>query len=354
MKELFKPFSVLLIGILLTNCDNKPLTLEDVFKEPAILISKELPIEDSFFANPNNIEIIDSLMLIVDEYHKKCFTVIDLKNRRVINRFGSLGRGPNELDFIGDVLYSKDERRVSFTIKNPGRYWHLDIDDIVHPNPIFKEKLSFTDNSQGWFFSLAPIRNAENKYIGSGMFRNGMYGIYGSDGILDTIIGQYTAAKEHQTLDQFTLGSGYQGMVKPNPTKPLVAYVSFRHDLIEVVNCVDYNIKTFHGGNFPDLKVGDNNIMGFSRHSPFCFVYLCTTEKYIYALYSGKTFAKDGGMAAHGNLLYVFDWNLKPIIYYKLDQELHTIKVSEDNQTLYSFALNSNDKMVLMQWRMDH
>lgn len=355
MKESLNFISVLFLGLLLTSCNNKKLTLEDAFKKTLLLKSEEVPIESPFFANPCHIEIIDSIMLFVDEYHKKCFTVIDLKNKKVINRFGSLGRGPNELDFIGDVIYSKSERIVSFTIQNPTRYWYLNIDDVTDPDVIFKEKINFKlEKSSGRFFSFAPIRNSNGKYIGSGMFPDGMYGICGSDGTLDTIIGHYTVAKEHMSIDSYVLGSGYQGMVKPNPTAPLVAYVSYRHDLIEVINCNDYEIKTFHGGNFPELKVGGNNNMAFSRHSPFCFVYLCTTEKYIYALYSGKTFANDGGMAAHGKKLYVFDWDLKPIVCYELDQELHTIQVSEDDQTLYSFALNSNDKMVLMQWKMDH
>lgn len=189
------------------------------------------------------------------------------------------------------------------------------------------------------------------------MFHDGMYGICQSDGILDTIIGSYTIAEEHKAVDTYILGSGYQGLIKPHPSKAFVAYVSTVHDLVEVIDCSnnDYIIKRFHGGDFPDLRVeNDMAIMALSRNHPWSFMDLCTTESYLYAIYSGKNYAESESATANCNLLYVFDWDLNPIICYELDYEITAIKVTEDDKILYSFALNKDDKMALIHWNLNH
>lgn len=347
---------IVLVGLLFLNCKKNEPTLEKSFKKTP-LISEEIIIDNSFFANPSRIEIIDTIMLFVDIYEEKCFTAIDLKNKSVINRFGTQGRGPGELSYPADLTYNKQERTVSFSIRNPTRYWDLNIKDITNSDISFNDKFKFkNERGTARFLSIAPIRNSNGKLFSSGMFSGGMYGICQSDGTLDTIIGYYTAAKEHLSIDSYLLGSGYQGMVKSNPVAPFVAYVSYRHDLVEVIDCSNdnYKIIRFHGGNYPILSVGNNVSMALNQHHPLSFMDLCTTDKYIYALYSGKTIANKGHMAGHGKLVYVFDWKLKPVICYELDHEITSIKVSEDDQTLYSFALNKEDKMALMHWDLNH
>ena len=84
MNKPIKYISVLFACLLLTNCNSKKqkLTLKDAFTKIR-LTSEEVHIDNTFFANPNNIEIIDTIMLFVDEYEGKCFTAIDLKNKKV-------------------------------------------------------------------------------------------------------------------------------------------------------------------------------------------------------------------------------------------------------------------------------
>jgi hypothetical protein len=78
MNKSIKYFSVLIACLLLTNCNSKKqkLTLNSAFKKIR-LASEEVHIDNAFFANPNNIEIIDTIMLFVDEYKGKCLTAID-------------------------------------------------------------------------------------------------------------------------------------------------------------------------------------------------------------------------------------------------------------------------------------
>jgi hypothetical protein len=349
-------FSALFIWLLLVKCSVSP-TLEEAFDNKAVLIGEEVFMDSVFYAQPKSIEIMDTIMIIVDEYQGKFFTAIDLKNNRLVNRFGYKGRGPNELDRVDDVVFWKEERIVSFKISNPTRYWYFSMADIAGSEVLFREKLSFKfERSLATFFHFVPIRSKFEKYIGTGMFPEGMYGICRADGNMDTIIGRYTVAKENELVDNFTLGSGYQGMVRPHPELPLIAYISYRHDLVEVIDCTNdhYTIKKFHGGGFPELSV-DGQKMRLNLATAQGFSSLSVTKNFIYGLFSGKKEENAyGGVKSYSNLVYVFDWNLNPIICYELDHDLRTIKVSDDDQTLYSFALNNDDEMVLMHWQLNH
>ncbi|MCA1744912.1 MAG: hypothetical protein LC643_04245, partial [Bacteroidales bacterium] len=101
--------------LLFIKCTVNP-TIEEAFNKKAVLDGEVVFVENGFFAQPKSIEIIDTIMLIVDEYQGKFFTAIDLKNNKLVNRFGYKGRGPNELDRVHDALYWKDKRIVSFNM----------------------------------------------------------------------------------------------------------------------------------------------------------------------------------------------------------------------------------------------
>lgn len=153
-----KPFiylSIVIGSILVGGCKAKNVPLEENF-ETKRLKGKEISITNGFFANPYDIEIVDTIMLLLD--NDKYFTAIDIKNKCAINRFGIEGRGPNELAYPADLVYNKQERLVSFRLRNPTRNWSLNFDDLKKPDIIFNEKVNLNfDLKAARVFGLVPI-----------------------------------------------------------------------------------------------------------------------------------------------------------------------------------------------------
>ena len=66
-----------------------------------------------------------------------------------------------------------------------------------------------------------------------------------------------------------------------------------------------------------------------------------TTEKYIYALYSGRTREEEGTESYEANDILLYDWEGNPVVNYKTDRFIRNIKYDEDEEIFYSYIVNS-------------
>ena len=65
------------------------------------------------------------------------------------------------------------------------------------------------------------------------------------------------------------------------------------------------------------------------------FVDVCCTNQFIYALYSGKILGDDLFTSHYGGHVFVYDWEGMPVKHYKLERDLFTIEIDEDDGILY-------------------
>lgn len=78
--------------------------------------------------------------------------------------------------------------------------------------------------------------------------------------------------------------------------------------------------------------------MAFDGNVPECYKDVIASDKYIYALYSGRTF-KDYQLSCNEcESLYVYDWTGKFMRLYKLDVPVTHICLNEQQNKLYAIA----------------
>ena len=65
---------------------------------------------------------------------------------------------------------------------------------------------------------------------------------------------------------------------------------------------------------------------------------LAVTDKYVYALYSGRTFKKHKMAAYEGETIYVYDWTGRLVKTYQLDVAITQFCVDEDENRLFAMA----------------
>ena len=75
-----------------------------------------------------------------------------------------------------------------------------------------------------------------------------------------------------------------------------------------------------------------------SRNCKIGFVDVCCTNQFIYALYSGKIFGDDIFTSHYGGYVFVYDWKGNPVNYYKLEKDLFSIEIDEQNGILYGIG----------------
>ena len=72
--------------------------------------------------------------------------------------------------------------------------------------------------------------------------------------------------------------------------------------------------------------------------APHHYIDACTTEDYVYTLYSGRSLKEHGLKCFQGNLIHVYDWEGKLVKKLQLDIDIKQMAVSKDNRKIYAIA----------------
>ncbi len=343
-----------LILLALISCNTNHKALDNYFNQSSIkLKSKTIKIKNSFYGDAFSIEIYDSLLFLLDSYNNNEFSLIDIKNKQFIKRFGKKGNGPNEIIGVGDIKLDVQNKKWIF-LTNNHKLCEYNISDIVNDSiPVFNEVTMF-DNEKGVPFTAVTLNN-NSGFITTGLFHYGKYGIYNYNGKLIKEIGEIKKGPDQEKIDNFLLGMGYQGRLLAHPYENKIVHLSINCDLIEILNYNNKNnflIKSFqtYFPIFSDLINTDSKAIATSKDNKLGYTNFAVTSKYIYAPYSGRTFDKHSGKSFKTNKIYVFDWELNPVKIFELDYDIWTIAVSEDDKKAYSIVLTDNLKMELVFW----
>lgn len=329
----------LLFGIclILVSCNRGNKNIEEYFKNmpnhhPAVDL---VDIEGAIFGMPLEIAMSDTLLVAKDDIGNKYFTLIDIKNNRLVNRFGDKGKGPDEFMYPSNISINRFDNILEFTTSNPIAHNRFSLNGAAKNSPLTSSKkrvFSFKDDSPSyitWFPAL-------NCYIANGMFLAGKYAIINEYDTITKVFGDLPPSKYREEIDNFLLCDAYQGFIKSRPDGKKVAQVSLRCDLIDVINA-DGTIIRFQTYN-PEIAVIDG-MVAISRESPYGFSSMATTDKYIYALYSGRTFNEYAMSALLCEKIYVFNWDLQPVCSYTLSTEAISIAVNSDDSKLYFMGM---------------
>lgn len=350
---LMKLVRLCFLSAILAGCQSKPETLSEYFGNRAVkLKSESVVISNVFWGMPKALVVCDSLLIAYDEFDGLQFSLVNLKTNKLVKRFGRYGRGPNESTLISYPYYNKQSKSFHFYAVNEKKVFFYLINDLVvsdDPQPYEVRSLNFS-KSDGFYNTV--VQYGDGAFIGNGWFHSGKYAITNKSGDLDTMIGTYQIDPLLKDLNHFELGNLFQGGIALHPEGNKLAYFSIGCDLIEVVE-LSKNEKYRTNRLFtylPKFETRSNQIIT-CWDNPYGFATFGVTSKYIYGIYSGKDLSKGLQYLGKGDLLYVFDWNLKPVKAYKLDHEIWCMAVSDDDK--YLFSVVQSDQLELVKWNLN-
>ncbi len=347
--------------ILFTSCNTKDNSLESAFDGIFTnLYSNTIKMDSILYGNPMDAVLSDTLLIFYDKFtdnnETNYFTLVDIKNRKLIRRFGRAGKGPNEIMYPTSIDINTEDSSFIMFFPATNRIMKYSLTELISKSafPIVRQDTRFEKGTQNVGYTTVAKLQGVDKYVGPGLFEKGKYAISHIDGKIDRIIGDYVKSQDQKRMSNIQLAMGYQGSIHSHPFLPKCTYFCVSSDLIEVIDCSrgKNDPVTRFQSYYPDFKAQESSV-AHNATSPLGFIGSYVTSRYIYGLYSGKTFSENGNMFAKSDRLYVFDWNLTPICAYAPDHQIQCIAVSDGDKELYSTAV-VNDEMQLVKWNMEH
>ncbi len=303
---------------------------------PAHLTGRVLNADDAL-AVPTRVAVVGGHLIVLDPVADSMVKEIDRDDGRLVRQFGRRGQGPGE--FEGP--WSIDPVPGSSS-----RFWvydlMLDRSTLVDLDADFDDRARLGDRIlrlRGTATLLDPIRVAGH-IVSPGLFQSGRLAILDGRGTLLRKTGP-TPLPQLPDIPASVRQHAYQSRMEPNPSRTRLALATRHADRIDIYRA-DGTPITAAQRLFrfePAFEVGEHDgrpVFATGGDLRFGYIDLATTERRIYALFSGRTRAGFPGRANYGRFVHVFDWSGRLVRVLELDTPAIAVAVDAAGRTLYT------------------
>ncbi len=329
-------FMLLIVG-LFSSCDksqqNNPL---DDFSDVRVLNARDsIVLENYDILNPHNIYFKDSFLIFNSVTGQREIQLLDLKTEKV-RTYHVIGMGKNEMA-IYHTVHNTDSNRYTFADNHKGKIYEVLLDSL--------RQGTIEDYRLSQEVSISPgkpifrLMETPKHILAIGFFDESRFGVF--DKYSSSFLKQmdYPVNDEIASIDNHYKSVLYNGTILcPSSTgEKIVASCS---GLLDFYSLSDKGVllplqsKHYHFPKF-SLNPAAGNV-AFKKEDKVGFTSLCSDEKYVYALYSGKTFEEFGMDAYNVQHLLVYDWDGNSVARYHLSKPLYGIAVYD--KTLYGLS----------------
>lgn len=216
--------------------------------------------------------------------------------------------------------------------------------------PFHLNKVRFSSLPPDYGAYTSVIKGQEG-FVTLGCFKEGRYMYHKPAEGKTAFFGDYRVHNKYKKLDNFTKSLIYissKVAIKPDMTR-FVA-INFNNGVIDIngINkdsIVNLKQLDFHYQEISVEGSKDNPHVATKRSNKNGFYDVATSDKYIYTIYSGKSFDEAGRTMDHCEYLMVFDWDGKPVGCYKLNVPLYAICYNKQDNAIYGVHIADEAKL---------
>ena len=306
-------------------------------KEASVTIHlqhQEIQLPDLIIGGPAGMVKKGNFLLVLDRSTRYFYHLIDLKTNEYKGRFIKEGQGPGELNRPEDI-HSLDDSPFIYSMDHMAGIVRLQIDTIN--GNVNMER--YAKREKGWlFFDLAPL--SDDLFIGNGTFEDVMFKTYSPQNVFGMAFGEYPYKdSEEKRISNRQRAMAYQGKIKSNG-RSRFAYATYSAEQIYFYELKDGQAIELGRVNegFAEYKPAGGISVAHNALHPMGFTDLEVSTDYVYALYSGRTFAEYRLEEWLGESIRVYDWYGLLKKEYRLDVPVHNIYIDEQGKRIYAFA----------------
>lgn len=283
----------------------------------------------------------DSIPVIINAKSEKVFQLLDYK-RQNIKDYGDWGQGPDELLFPVSLFASGDNTMTFWDI-NKRKYSAMQITDgdtVVRFNHLFESRDSL------FHFEVLPVAN--DGFVATGIYKDYRLVLLDSNGCFSKGFGQCPFRDEEESRVSGMIRSEiYQGKIAVNHSRTNLVHALLRANILsfyEIASSGDLQLKSEQINSYPDYQY---NSAAMSTSSPIYYLDVCATDRYVYALYSGRNYKDHKDKAFVGKTVKVYDWDGKLVKKINLDADIKVMCVSSNDRKIYAIAHQPDPVLVL-------
>ena len=273
----------------------------------------------------------DSIPVVINVASDKIFQVLDYSRKKLIE-VGNVGQGPDDF-LLSFGLLPSAENAFSVSDVNRRRF------STVHLNPeddSWRVEHHFKYDSIMHIY-IKPIAN--NQYVATGIYEDCHLMVLDEKGMPLKGFGEWPYQDEQEKkVPGTTRARVYQGKLEVSPSKDKLVFAVTSGDML-------YFYRVLPNGELELISKQENAYAHYDHSSgahygtaPHHYIDACTTEDYVYTLYSGRSLKEHGMSCFQGNLIRVYDWEGNLVKKLQLDIDVKQMAVSKDNRKIYAIA----------------
>lgn len=294
---------------------------------------KTLFVDSLMIGKATEMLLVDSNLLISDRQSDSLFHWVNL-NKLTSKDIGQIGQGPGEFLHFDNFYHINNnygfyDRRLRTS------------NDII----FLKDRILLNKNVRYGSIHYRLVPTAFNTFVGIGPYEKGLFHILDIKGIaVDTIGEQPYRDEAERSVPELARAMAYQGKIVTSPKGDYLVHAIFMSPIISFYKLSLANIELLksHVDCYPTYKpeLGNNSYASaMSRSNILGFIDVAVTDRYVYALLSGKSTRESGLSAFAGNVIRVYDWNGNLLKIYTCNTDLTTLCVSADDSIMYAIGL---------------
>lgn len=296
--------------------------------------------DSCILGQPFLIALSDSILTVVDQNNEKMLYLFNAVSGKALGGYVNRGQGPDEYYSISALRNWKN-----------GLFFY-DINKRVLAEIQFKDSISVVPKfnlGKDVHFSFAPLN--DDAFIASGLYQEGRFCLLKDSGMKKEYFVDYPSRDEaEKTVTNQIKAQAYSGNLVVHPSGNQFMFCTRNADMLSFYTYKNDEILLTKGINktFPDYKYDNETkrFSGFSAYSPVGYLYACGTEKNVYLLYSGKSYAEAGERAFLSSRIDVYNWEGEKVKTLMLDIPIKSMVVSEDDKTVYAISMNPEPQIV--------
>ncbi len=322
-------FLCVLSSVLLSSCRDHQERVVTKFPQQVSLEANSIDGTDKY-------QDILSVTMVADKYvcrsKGEFFYYVFDSQFQLISRIARRGHGNKEFIapfFSGQYLQEKG-REYIYLLERPQRtLYKVNIHDAMDVVPVFRFPIGKKIEPR-YIFSVA------NKFVGANDLDDCKIFVY------DRQCGECVFKEQTYTSEKRKSHELFESIASYSPSNEKLAVAFFNLPQIDIRNSNGDILNTI----FIDKKLPLKEDMSDKLY----FSCVCSTDKYIYALYNGYDDLEKQGKSA----VLVFDWNANPIVKYIIDassyitvdikkKRLVTIDEKASNSRLLSYPISNEN-----------
>lgn len=341
----FKAFTLVLLLPAMAACRdlsagaapaNAPSSIDHAAFQPSQLNGHVLNADDGLAA-PTYLAVVGNDLVVLDRFADSMIKEIDRFDGTLVREFGHHGQGPGE--FEGP--WSLDPVPGSRT-----QVWVYDLtlgrSTLVDLNADFDGEARLGDRMirlHGMATLMEPTWIG-NHIVSLGFFQQGRVAVLDDHGAFLRTVGP-TPLAEQSDIPAAVRQHAYQSRMKPNPSRTRLAIATRHADRLDIYRADGTHLTAARrlfrfDPVFQVQKRNGKAVFATGENLRFGYIDLATTDRRIYALFSGRTRAGFPGQANFGRYIHVFDWSGRLVRVLKLDTPAIAVATDPAGRTLYT------------------